>query len=163
MKRVMCTLERLVGDNLAKLLILGPSYRRNTSPEPIPAIECYNGLFYRIIKNSMGKVREKGIDVVIVTEDLEVISPETKILCKPPAGEKWKTMPPTIKDSEKIEKLQSQILEIVKNRVYDEVFIALNKHYQQLLPDLTPHTKKVIAGFKGLGAKAKALKEWLSR
>jgi len=147
---------------MAKLLILGPSYRRNTSPEPLSAIERYNGLFYRIIENNMDKVREKRVDIITVTEDLEVVTPETKLPYKPPTGSGWRILTPATRDPEKIGKLRSQILKIVKNKEYDEVFIALNKHYQQLLPDLTPHTKKVIAGFKGLGAKAKALKEWLS-
>jgi len=148
---------------MAKLLILGPSYRRNTSPEPLPAIERYDGLFYRIIRRNMDKVKEKGIDIIIITEDLELATPETKLPYKPPVGNKWRTLPPTTRDPEKVEKLRNQILEIVKNKRYDEIFIALNKHYQALLPDLAPHTKKIISDFEGLGPKAKSLKEWLSR
>jgi len=148
---------------MAKLLILGPSYRRSTSPEPLPAIERYDGLFYRIVRGNMDKVKEKGIDIIIITEDLEVATPETRLPYKPPVGNKWRTMSPASKDPEKIEKLRSRILEIVKNKRYDEIFIALNKHYQALLPDLTPYTTKIISNFKGLGIKAKSLKEWLSR
>ena len=148
---------------MAKLLILGPSYRRNPSPEPLPAIERYDGLFYRIVRRNMDKMKEKGIDIIIITEDLEVATPETKLPYKPPVGNKWKTLPPTTRDLEKIEKLRNQVLELVKSRRYDEIFIALNKHYQALLPDLTPYTKKIIATSKGLGSKAKSLKEWLTR
>jgi len=144
---------------VAKLLILGPTYRRSTSPEPLPAIERYDGLLYRIARKNMGKVKEKGIDIVIVTEDLEVVTLETKLPHKPPAGSKWRTLPPTIMDSERIEKLRNQVLEIVRSKKYDEIFVALNKHYRQLLPDLAPYTKEVMADFEGLGAKAKALKE----
>ena len=148
---------------MAKLLILGPSYKRNPSPEPLPAIERYDGLFYRIVRRNMDKMKEKGIDIIIITEDLEVATPETKLPYKPPVGNKWKTLPPTTRDLEKIEKLRNQVLELVKSRRYDEIFIALNKHYQALLPDLTPYTKKIIATSKGLGSKAKSLKEWLTR
>jgi len=148
---------------LAKLLILGPSYKRNPSPEPLPAIERYDGLFYRIVRRNMDKMKEKGIDIIIITEDLEVATPETKLPYKPPVGNKWKTLPPTTRDLEKIEKLRNQVLELVKSRRYDEIFIALNKHYQALLPDLTPYTKKIITTSKGLGSKAKSLKEWLTR
>jgi len=101
--------------------------------------------------------------VIIVTEDLEVVSPETEISCRPPAGERWRSMPPATRDPERIERLQKRVLEIVRGREYEEVFVALNKHYRQLLPDLTPHAKRVIAGFMGLGRGARALKEWLSR
>jgi len=155
--------RKVAGDGAAKLLILGPTYRRSTSPEPLPAIERYDGLLYRIVRRNMDKVKKKGVDIVIVTEDLEIITPKTKLPYKPPAGSKWRTLPPTIMDSKRIEKLRSQVLEIVRSKEYDEIFVALNKHYRQLLPDLTPYTKKVIADFKGLGEKAKALKEWLSR
>ena len=147
---------------MAKLLILGPSYRRNTSPELLPAIERYDGLFYRIVRRNMDKVKEKGIDIIIITEDLELVTPETKLPYKPPVGNKWRTMPPVSRNPEKIEKLRNQILEMVKSRKYDEIFIVLNKHYQALLPDLTPYTKKIIATSRGLGSKAKELKEWLS-
>ena len=147
---------------MAKLLILGPSYRRNPSPEPLPAIERYDGLFYRIVRRNMDKVKEKDIDIIIIAEDLEVATPETRLPYKPPVGNKWRTIPPTSRDPEKIEKLQSQILEIVKSKRYDEIFITLNKYYQALLLDLTPYAKKIIANSKGLGAKAKSLKEWLA-
>lgn len=148
-----------VGEKMAKLLILGPSYWRNTSQEPLPAIERYDGVFYRIVRRNVGKVEEKGIDIIIVTEDLEVVAPETKLPYKPLVGDRWRTTPPTTRDPEKIEKLRNQILEIVKNKRYDEIFIALNRHYQQILPDLTPYTREIMADFKGLGPKASSLKE----
>jgi hypothetical protein len=147
---------------MAKLLILGPSYRRNPAPEPVPAIERYDGLFYRIIRRNMDKIKEKYIDIIIITEDLEVVTPETKLPYKPPIGSKWKTLPSASRNPEKTEEIRSKILKIVKSRKYDEIFIALNRHYQALLPDLTPYTKKIIARFEGLGPKAKSLKEWLS-
>ena len=101
---------------MAKLLILGPSFRRNSNPELIPAIERYDGLYYRIVRKYMNKLKKKDIDVIIITEDLNVLFPETKIPYKPPVGEKWRTLPPTSRDPEKIEKLRNQILKIVIRR-----------------------------------------------
>jgi len=150
----------LIGANMAKLLILGPSYRRNTSPEPLPAIERYVGLFYRIVRRVMDNVEEKNIDIII-TEDLELTASETKISYKLPIGNRWGIMSLQAKDSERVEKLRNQIP--VKSEKYDEVFIALNEHYQALLLGLTPYTKKIIATSRGLGLKAKELKELLSR
>jgi len=147
---------------MARLLILGPSYRRNPSPEPLPAIERYDGLFYRIVRRHVNKLREKDIDVIIITEDLDVVTPETKLPYKPPVGESWRSLPPIRKDPERVELLKSRILELVRERRYEEIFIALNKHYQELLPDLTAYTRKVIASFKGMGPKAQALKKWLT-
>ena len=146
---------------MPKLLILGPSFRRNPNPQLIPAIERYDGIFYRIVRKYADKLREKDIDVIIITEDLDVVTPDTKLPYKPPKGESWKSLPPAEKDPEKIEALKSRILKLVEKRKYEEIFIALNRHYRALLPDLTAHTKKVIASFRGIGPKAQALKQWL--
>jgi len=73
----------------------------------------------------------------------------------------WRTLPPITMGSESIERPRSRVLEVVWSEEYDGIFVALNKHYRQPLPDLTPYTKKVIANLKELGAKA--LKEWLFR
>jgi len=152
-----------VGERMPKLLILGPSYRRNPSPEPLPAIERYDGLFYRMVRKYIDKLKEKDIDVIIVTEDLDVVTPETKLPYKPPVGESWKTLPLIEKDPEKVKLLRNQILELAKEREYEEIFVALNKHYQTLLPDLTPYSRRIIASFRGIGPKAQALKRWLLR
>lgn len=146
---------------MARLLILGPSYRRNPSPEPLPAIERYDGLFYRIVRRQMNRLREKDIDIIILTEDLDIVTPETKLPYKPPVGESWRSLPPIKKDPKKIELLRSRILELIRRREYEEIFVALNKRYQKLLPDLKAYTRKVLANFKGLGPKAQALKQWL--
>ena len=147
---------------MPKLLILGPSFRRNPNPQPIPAIERYDGLLYRIVRKHMDKLEEKGIDVIIITEDLDVVTPQTKLPYKPPVGVNWKGPPPIKKDLKKIEMLRNRILKLVREKRYEEIFIALNKRYRALLPDLTAYTDKVIASFKGIGPKAQALKQWLS-
>ena len=152
-----------VGERMPKLLILGPSYRRNPSPEPLPAIERYDGLFYRIVRKYIDKLKEKDIDVIIVTEDLDVVTPETKLPYKPPVGESWRSLPPVKRNPKKTEMLRNQILKIVRGRKYEEIFIALNRHYRALLPDLTAYTGKVVFSFRGMEPKAQALKQWLSR
>ena len=152
-----------MGERMPKLLILGPSYRRNPSPEPLPAIERYDGLFYRIVRKYIDKIKEKDIDVIIVTEDLDIVTPEMKLPYKPPVGERWKTLPPIEKDPEKVKLLRNQILKLVKERRYEEIFVALNRYYQVLLPDLAAYTGKMIVSFKGIGPKAQALKQWLLR
>lgn len=144
---------------MAKLLILGPTYRRNPSPEPLPAIERYDGIFYKIVRKYMDKVREKGIEILIVTEDLEVVTPDTPLPYKPPKGNHWKTLPPA--RTERTVKLQTKIAELLKGKHYDEIFIALNKYYRNLLPDLKTHTKRVLSQFSGIGPKAQALKKWI--
>ena len=144
---------------MARLPILGPTYGGSTSPELLPAIERYGGPLYGIARGSADEVEERG--VVVATEDLEVVTPEAKLPRKPSAGSMWRTLSHTIMGSGRIEGLRSRVLEVVWSEERDGVFVALNKHYRQPLPDLTPYTKNVIADLKELGTKA--LKEWLFR
>jgi len=144
---------------MARLLILGPTYGGSTLPGSLLAIERYGGPLYGIARGSADEVEERG--VVVATEDLEVITPEAKLPRKPSAGSMWRTLPPITMGSESIERPRSRVLEVVGSEEYDGAFVALNKHYRQPLPDLTPYTKNVIADLKELGTKA--LKEWLFR
>ena len=144
---------------MAKLLILGPSYRRKTDPQPLLAIERYDGVYYRIVSKYMDKIRKKKIDIIIITEDLEIVDYKTPLPYKPPKGKTWRNL--TLSRElieEKKEKLQERLVKIIKTRKYEEVFIALNKTYQKILPEITVKTLK---DFKGLGPKARALKEWI--
>lgn len=153
----------LIGDGATKLLAPDHPHRWGSSRKPLSVMGYHDNLFHQVTKRNVDKIREESVDITVITEDLELVTPEAKLLYKPLTGDKWRTLPPTTKDPEKVEKLRSQILEIVKSRRYDEIFIALNKYYRALLPDLTPYAKKVIATLSGLGSKAKELKEWLIR
>jgi len=135
---------------MVKLLILDPSYGRNTARKSLSAIERYDGLFYRIVRRDMGKAREKDVDLIVIAEDLELATPETKLSNKQLIGNKWRALTSVSRDPEKIKKLQSQILKIVENKRYDETFIVLNKHYHALLLGLTPYTKKMMTTSRGL-------------
>ena len=144
----------------SKLLILGPSYRRNLDPNPLPAIKRYDGLFYRIVRKYMDAIKGK-VDILIVTEDLELITPETPLPYKPPRGDKWKDLRLEKIPEAKQRELQDKLISSLRSGHYDEVFIALNKHYRGLLPDLKPYVRRVLADFRGLGSKAEAIKKWI--
>lgn len=139
---------------MSKLLILGPSFRRNADPQLLPAIERYDGIFYKIVRKYMDKIKKK-IDILILTEDLDLISSETLLSYKPPIGEKWSKLilQKHLKEI-KCKKIQEKLIKIVKTKHYDEIFIALNRHYRKLLPDLTPYIKHILSNFKGIGSKA---------
>ena len=148
---------------MSKLLILGPSFRRNADPQLLPAIERYDGIFYKIVRKYMDKIRKKGIDILILTEDLDLIPPETLLPYNPPIGEKWTSISPHKHLKEiKCKKIQEKLIKLLKTKHYDEIFIALNRHYRKLLPDLTPYTKHILSNFKGIGPKAQALKKWIN-
>ena len=155
---------RLKVISMPKLLILGPSYMRKINPNLLPAIERYDGIYYRIVRKYMDKIKKKRIDIIIITEDLELLQSNSLLPYKSPKGKDWRSL---ALPKELIEKKQKEIrrklLRLIESKHYDEIFIVLNKHYKKILPDLTPYTSRVISDFRGLGHKAQALKEWIEQ
>ena len=147
---------------MAKLLILGPSYRRKTDPQPLPAIERYDGVYYRIVRKYMDKIRKKEIDVIIITEDLEIVDYKTPLPYKPPRGKTWHNFALSKREiEEKMHHVKEKIEEIIRSKRYEEVFIVLNKNYLNLLPDISPYVRSIIISSGGFGSKAKELKSWI--
>lgn len=62
---------------------------------------------------------------------------------------------------ERMEEFRRRLLELVELSWYNEVFVALNRSFRQVMPDLSPYVGRVLAEFPGFGPKAQALKNWL--
>ena len=103
----------------------------------------------------MDKLREKNVNITMITEDLGIVTPETKLQYKLPVGESRGNLPPVRKDPGKVKLLRRRILKLVRKRIYEKIFVALNKHYQELLPDLTLYAKKIITNSRGLAQEQK--------
>jgi hypothetical protein len=144
------------------LLILGPSFRRKTQKEPIPAVERFDGLFFRVAKKYLKTT--KNVNVAVMLDDLTLVDESTPLPYKEPEGTKWGGKPIMKNTSnEAIEKNQTYLAAKLRGKRYSEVFVAMGKEYAKALPDLTVFDIKVIFPTSGgPGPKAQALKEWLS-
>lgn len=146
-----------------KLLILGPSFRRNDKSECVPALERYDGLFFRIARKYLASA--KNVDVVVMKNDLTLIDGDAPLAYQPPKGDKWMICP--LSDDEvKAGKIKNEAFLNRKLRggKYQEIFLAMGKRYAEALPDLSKFNVNVVFPTSGgPGPKAKALKEWLSR
>lgn len=60
-----------------RLLVLGPSFRRNKSRGILPAIERYDGLFCRVARKYLGDV--KDVNVVVMVDDLTLVDSATPL------------------------------------------------------------------------------------
>lgn len=146
--------------NKKKLLILGSSYRRKSDPEPMPAIERYDGVFYRVARKYLPK---KNIEVTILTDDLQLISGSKKILYTPPTP--WAGSTKINYNSDYIEKRlisnKELLRKMCRDEDFDEIFVAIGIIYRRALPNFDEFNCKVILPRGGLGPTAKSLKEWL--
>ena len=147
-----------------KLLIMPPSYRRNTSEKELPALQRYDGVLYRVLRKALREKTLEDLDILILTEDLRLVKAEEKIPFKPPIGQKWSGWGP----AEIPDKVKEDNLEFLKKlsstRKYDEIFIALGMKFRKAIEgieNIFPKTKIIYIQGRGLGEYAKMLKEWL--
>lgn len=146
-----------------RLLILGPAFRRRKENGLLPALERYDGLFYRVSRKHLGNV--KDVDVVVMKDDLTLIDGSASLPYAEPEGLNWgsKTIPKqTVENAKKVNE------DYLKNKLgrkkYSEVFISMGKVYAAALPDITSNNIRVeFPNSGGPGPKAQALKEWFNR
>jgi hypothetical protein len=157
-----CVVEEFRG-LAVKLLILGPSFRRNSSNGVLPAIQRYDGLFYRIARKYLKEVR--NVDVLVMKDNLTLVNAKTRLSYAPPKGQKWTGQSISEEDAEKARVSNEIVLsKKIKKGGYSEVFVAMGKKYAEALPDLLQYNVKVVFPTRGgIGPKAQVLKEWLSR
>jgi hypothetical protein len=156
-------LSRVKSAKKRLLLILGPSFRRNKRSEPLPALERYDGLFFRVARKYLGNA--KDVDVIVMKDDLTLVDGTAPLTYEPPRGDRW-MIHPLSDDEIKAGKIKNEAF--LKRKLlggkYLEVFFAMGKKYAEALPDLSKFNVKVVFPTSGgPGPKAKALKEWLVR
>lgn len=148
---------------MAKLIIISSSSRIRESPkEPTHAIERYDGVYFRILRTHLKKI--KNVDVLILSEKLGLLWAQEKIAYHKPSPGIWGLLSLKPKEVEKeraanLEKLKT----IMKSKVYDEVYVNVGKQYERLIEGY----EKIIpckitkASGESLGLKAQHMRNWL--
>jgi len=146
-----------------RLLVLGPSFRRRKDEGLLPALERFDGIFFRVARKYLDSV--KDVDVVVMSDDLVLVDGNAPLPYNPPKGDKWGMQVFSEKVVERAKRENEGFLDKkLKGGKYSEVFIAMGKTYAGALPDLSKYDIKVVFPTTGgPGPKAKALKEWIMR
>jgi hypothetical protein len=144
-----------------RLLVLGPSFRRRRDEGPLPALERFDGLFFRVARKYLGNV--KDVDVLVMVDDLTLVDSTTPLAYSEPVGVKWSRQKLSKEALEKARAINERILEErLKSSQYLEVFLAMGKEYAKALPDLARFEVKVVFPTSGgPGPKAQALRQWI--
>lgn len=149
---------------IMKLLILAPSYRRRTESELMPAIDRYDGVFYRVARKHLSG---KDIHVLIMDDKLQLIDASEKILYSPPIGNMWKQFKISNYKANFIqqtkEKNEKKLQILCQNENIKEIFIAAGANHRKVLPDFKNFSSEVIFPRGGIGPTARALKEWIQK
>jgi len=149
----------LVG--MRRLLVLGPSFRRRRDEGLLPALERFDGLFFRVARKYLGSVR--GVDVVVMVDDLTLVDGDTPLAYREPVGSEWGKQRFSEEVLEKARAFNEKFLERkLRNGRYSEVYLAMGRQYARALPDLAKLGVKVVFPTSGgPGPKAQALKQWI--
>ncbi|MGB9693670.1 MAG: hypothetical protein ACPLYF_02390 [Fervidobacterium sp.] len=146
-----------------RLLVLGPSFRRRKDSGLLPALERFDGLFFRVARKYLGGVR--GVDVVVMVDDLTLVDGDAPLAFREPEGSEWgkQRFSKEVLEEAKV-KNEEFLSKMLKNGRYSEVYFAMGRQYAEALPDLEKYGVKVVFPTSGgPGPKAQALKEWIMR
>jgi hypothetical protein len=144
-----------------RLLVLGPSFRRRRDEGPLPALERFDGLFFRVARKCLDNI--KDVDVLVMVDDLTLVDGTTPLAYREPVGAKWGGRRVPKEALEKARAINKRVLEErLKSGQYLEVFLAMGKEYAKALPDLAKFGVKVVFPTSGgPGPKAQALRRWI--
>lgn len=142
------------------LLIVACSQRKRPDPGPMPAIERYDGVNFRVI----AKAKREGywpdsLDLLIVSAKYGLLRPDTLI----EAYDQRMTR-------ERAKQLQAQISagldDYLLGAYYDQVFVNLGKVYEitlQASSEFRMLNHRVVHAHGGIGEKMSHMKKWLRR
>jgi len=142
-------------------LVLGPSFRRRRDERLLPALERFDGLFFRVARKYLSSIED--VDVVVMVDDLTLVDGDTPLPFREPVGDKWGKQRFSKEVLEKARVVNEKFLEKkLGDGRYSEVFLAMGRQYAEALPDLAKFGVKVVFPTKGgPGPKAQALKQWI--
>jgi hypothetical protein len=144
-----------------RLLVLGPSFRRNRDPKPVPAFQRYDGLFYRVAKSHLNEAND--IDILVMKDNLLLVDGSSPLPYEEPEGERWgrKTVLKSRAEKARVQN-GSFLRKKLKGKKYSEILISMGKEYAAALPELSDYGLRILfPASGGPGPKAQALKAWL--
>ena len=141
------------------LLIIGCSQRKVKTPEPLAAIDRYDGPVYRTLR----KMRRDGytypnLDCCIISAEYGIVIPHQMI------PDYDRRMPPERADvlTEGIQAWLRHCL-FTKGKGYSEVFLNLGKTYMRTLDGFHWGLIPTLEATGGIGQKTQQMKAWLER
>lgn len=145
-----------------KLILITTSYRLNKEiKEPIPAIERFDGVYFRILKKYIREGKLRNVDILIVSEKYGLIWAKDKVPYYDIHG-KMGSLSLSKKSIEKIRQQNLQKLKQIVNR-YSEIYVNVGREFLKLIRGFEKFTtcKVTYATGRGLGPKALHMKEWI--
>lgn len=143
---------------MASLLVQSCSATKERVDTPVPALDLYDGYFFRIIKKALrtGRFRS-GIDIMIISAEHGVVEPDQKI------GYYDRRM-----DTERADALNDEVVSAIASKVnsseYDKIWVNLGEDYLPAINGIESAVDVPVNYIEGtgIGMKGKRLKHLVS-
>lgn len=143
---------------MTSLLIQSCSATKNKVETPVPALELYDGYFFRIIKKAVRAGRfERGIDILIISAKHGVVEPDDEI-----------TYYDQRMNTERAAELNDAVVDTIAEKTvenqYEKVWINLGKDYLPAVDGIEHAVDAPVMYIDGdgIGMKGKRLKHLVS-
>ncbi len=142
-----------------RCLILGCSRTKNESPEPLPAIQRYNGPQYRVLRHYLNQNPNAlcALDIFVLSAKYGLIDSQTPL-----------AIYDQLMTVEQANAFNPQVLAKLKDclssRSYSEIFLSMGKTYLQAtngVHSLANNNTQIIISAGASGRKLTELKNWL--
>jgi len=142
-------------------MILAESQRRKVEPRtPIPAINRFSGVYFRVLKKYLREGRLPDTDIFIVSYEFGILRDKSKVPYREPVENL--RFDRNIVEAKRRENLRTLERIITENR-YDEIYVNLGSEYLKLIEGVEGLTSAKITYSEGagLGPKARHMKNWI--
>lgn len=143
---------------MTSLLVQSCSATKESVDTPVPALDLYDGYFFRIIKKALRTDRfQPELDIIIMSAEHGVVEPDEEI------GFYDRRM-----DTERANELNDDVVSAIASKVteykYDRVWINLGKDYLPAVDGLESAVDVPVSYIEGsgIGMKGKQLKHLVS-
>jgi cytoplasmic iron level regulating protein YaaA (DUF328/UPF0246 family) len=143
---------------MTSLLIQSCSATKEPVDTPVPALDLYDGYFFRIIKKAVRANRfQSELDIIIISAKYGVVEPDDHI------GYYDQEM-----DTERANELNDEIIDAIASKVveheYEKVWVNLGKDYMPAMDGIDEAVDVPVLHIEGsgIGMKGKQLKHLVS-
>lgn len=144
---------------MESLLVQSCSATKESVDSPVPALDLYDGYFFRIIKKALRAGQfQAGLDIIIISAEYGVVDTDDEI------KHYDRRM-----DTERANELNNEVIDTVANKVtedgYDKVWVNLGKDYLPAIDGLETAADVPVVYIEGcgIGMKGKRLKHLVTK
>ena len=141
---------------MRRLVIVSASQRRVPDPNPVPAIDRFDGVYFRILRKHLREGKLKDVDILVVSDRHGIVGANDVVPFYPPS-EKIK-----VEEHLRISNLK-KIGDILKRTPYSEIYVVCGKDFQAFIKGFEEgiNVPVTYCQGRGLGPKARSLKNWI--